>query len=326
MGLYDACGRNIHYLRISVTDRCNFRCTYCMPAEGVQWIPHQEILRYTEFERIIRVAAHMGINKVRITGGEPLIRKGIITFIRDIAHIPGIRDVVMTTNASMLADCAGTLKEAGLARVNISLDTLRPERFVQLSGRDMLPKVLAGIEQAQKTGLTPVKINMVVIKGVNDDEVADFARMTLHKPYQIRYIEHMPFRSMGGGNKQLVPVEAMKAMLAAQGFDVLLPEKHGDGPADVFRIPGAMGTLGFISPVTSHFCGQCNRIRLTADGRIKPCLLSDKEYNIKELMRSGCSDTELQDYLYDIIWHKPSNHHLHDAAPTLQRGMSKIGG
>lgn len=325
MGISDALGRNIHYLRISVTDRCNFRCTYCMPPGGVQWIPHEEILRYNELERIIRVAAQMGINKVRITGGEPLIRKGIIPFIHDVARIPGIDDLAMTTNASMLADQAAALQAAGLKRVNISLDTLHRERFVQLSGRDMLPKVLAGIEQAQKVGLTPVKINMVVIKGINDDELADFARMTLQKPYQIRFIEHMPFRSDGDGNKQLVSVADMKASLAAQGFTTLQPEQHGNGPADVFRIPGAMGTLGFISPVTRHFCEHCNRIRLTADGRIKPCLLSNQEYNIKELMRSGCSDAQLQEYLYDIIWHKASQHHLSDTT-ILQRGMSKIGG
>lgn len=325
MGISDALGRNIHYLRISVTDRCNFRCTYCMPPEGVQWIPHGEILRYNEFERIIRVAAQMGIDKVRITGGEPLVRKDIISFIGDVARIPGIRDLSMTTNASLLAECAAPLKEAGLARVNISLDTLRAERFMQLCGLDMLPRVLAGIEQAQKLGLTPVKINMVVMKGVNDDELADFVRLTLHKPYQIRFIEHMPFQTCGKGNQRLVPVEEMKAILAAQGFSKLLPEQHGNGPAEVFRIPGAMGTLGFISPVTSHFCIRCNRIRLTADGRIKPCLLADQEYNVKELIRSGCSDAELQDFLYDVIWHKLDQHHLDDTT-ILRRGMSKIGG
>jgi GTP 3',8-cyclase len=296
-----------------------------MPAGGVTWLSHQDILSYEEFERIIRVAAQMGINKVRITGGEPLIRKDVIPFIRNVAGIPGIRDLAMTTNASVLADYAAALKEAGLSRVNISLDTLRPERFVQLAGRNMLTKVLAGIEQAQMVGLTPVKINMVVMKDVNDDELADFARMTFDKPYQIRFIEHMPLRSSGDSNKQLVPVSEMKAMLAAKGFATLLPETHGDGPANVYRIPGAIGTLGFISPVTSHFCGQCNRIRLTADGRIKPCLLSNKEYNVKELIRSGCSDLELQEFLRDIIWHKPDQHHL-DTTTVLYRGMSKIGG
>jgi GTP 3',8-cyclase len=325
VGIADACGRNIHYLRVSVTDRCNFRCSYCMPAGGVKWLSHQDILSYEEFARIIRVAAQMGINKVRITGGEPLVRKDIIPFIRNVAGIPGIRDLAMTTNGSVLADYAAALKEAGLSRVNISLDTLRPERFVQLAGRNMLTKVLAGIEQAQTVGLTPVKINMVVMKDVNDDELADFARMTFNKPYQIRFIEHMPFRSSGDRNKQLVPVSEMKVMLAAKGFGTLFPETHGDGPANVFRIPGAIGTLGFISPVTSHFCGQCNRIRLTADGRIKPCLLSNKEYNIKELIRSGCSDLELEKVLRDIIWHKPDQHHL-NTTTVLHRGMSKIGG
>lgn len=296
-----------------------------MPSEGVQWIPHEEVFRYAEFERIIRVAAQMGINKVRITGGEPLVRKGIVSFIGDVARIPGIKDLSMTTNASLLEDYAEALKEAGLCRVNISLDTMRPERFRQLCGRDMLDKVLAGIEKAQQVGLTPVKINMVVMKDGNEDELVDFARMTLHKPYQIRFIEHMPFQSCRDGNARLVSVADMKAKLAVGGFDVLLPEKHGNGPAEVFRIPGALGTLGFITPVTCHFCQQCNRIRLTADGRVKPCLLSNQEYNIKELMRSGCTDEELRDFLYDVIWNKSAQHHL-DASPTLQRGMSRIGG
>ncbi|HBS58826.1 MAG TPA: GTP 3',8-cyclase MoaA [Firmicutes bacterium] len=320
----DALGRNIHYLRVSVTDRCNFRCTYCMPPGGVQWIPHEEILRYQELIRIIRVAAQIGINKVRITGGEPLVRRGIVSFIHEVAQLPGIEDLSMTTNASLLAENVAALKKAGLSRVNISLDTLRADRFEHLCGRDVLSSVLAGIEQAQAAGLTPVKINMVGMKGVNDDELADFARMTLDKPYEIRFIEHMPFRA-AGGNKMLLPVAEMQAVLAAQGFDKLIPEAHGDGPADVYRVPGALGTLGFISPVTRHFCEECNRIRLTADGRIKPCLLSNQEYNIKQVMRAGCSDDELADYLRDVILHKPSHHHL-DEEPTLRRGMSKIGG
>lgn len=324
MGICDALGRNIHYLRVSVTDRCNFRCTYCMPPGGVQWIPHEEILRYQELIRIIRVAAQMGIYKVRITGGEPLVRRGIVSFIHEVAQLPGIEDLSMTTNGSLLLENVVALKKAGLSRVNVSLDTLRPDRFAQLCGRDVLPGVLGGIEQAQAAGLTPVKINVVVMKGVNDDEIADFARMTLDRPYQIRFIEHMPFRG-AEGNKRLMPVAEMQAVLAAHGFEILTPEAHGDGPADVYRIPGALGTLGFISPVTRHFCEECNRIRLTADGRIKPCLLSNQEYNIKEVMRAGCSDDELADYLRDVILHKPGHHHL-DEEPTLQRGMSKIGG
>lgn len=324
MGICDALGRNIHYLRVSVTDRCNFRCIYCMPPGGVQWIPHEEILRYQELTRIIRIAAQMGIYKVRITGGEPLVRRGILSFIHEVAQLPGVRDLSMTTNASLLSQNVVALKNAGLSRVNISLDTLRPDRFAHLCGRNVLPNVLDGIAQAQAAGLTPVKINVVVMKGVNDDELADFARMTLDKPYQIRFIEHMPFQG-AEGNKRLLPVAEMQAALAAHGFDVLVPETHGDGPADVYRIPGALGTLGFISPVTRHFCAECNRIRLTADGRIKPCLLSNQEYNIKELIRAGCADNDLEDYLRDIIFHKPGHHHLEEET-DLQRGMSKIGG
>lgn len=326
MGIADALGRNICYLRVSVTDRCNFRCAYCMPSNGVEWISHQEILSYEEIERVIRIAARLGVYKVRITGGEPLMRKGLVPFIRNVAAIPGILDLALTTNGGVLSEYAIALKEAGLTRVNISLDTLQPERFKKVTGRDMLPNVLAGIDSAYHAGLTPIKINVVVMKDVNEDELTDFARMTLDKPYQIRFIEHMPFQSAHGKNDKLVPASRMKEILAAGGFATLLPESKGDGPAQVFRIPGAQGSLGFISPVSRHFCEQCNRIRMTADGRIKPCLLSDHEYNIKELLRSGCTDQELEDYLLNAVWQKPNQHLLNEDGPELHRGMSKIGG
>jgi len=326
LGIADALGRNICYLRVSVTDRCNFRCTYCMPSAGVEWISHQEILSYEEIERIIRASARLGVYKVRITGGEPLMRKDLLPFIRNVAAIPGISDLAMTTNGSALSENAVKLKEAGLTRVNVSLDTLKPALFKKLTGRDMLAKVLAGIDSSYHAGLTPIKINMVVMKHVNDDELPDFARMTLDKPYQVRFIEHMPFQTAQGKNEKLVPFSGMKDILAAGGFPTLLPESHGDGPAQVFRIPGAKGSLGFVSPVSRHFCEECNRIRLTADGRIKPCLLSNQEYNIKELLRSGCTDQELEEYLIDAIWHKPNQHLLDDETTELRRGMSKIGG
>lgn len=326
MGIADAWGRNIFYLRVSVTDRCNFRCAYCMPPTGVEWLSHREILSYEEIERVIRVAARLGVYKVRITGGEPLLRKGLINFIRNVAAMPGILDLAMTTNGGLLSEYAAKLKEVGLTRVNVSLDTLRPDRFKQLTGTDMLEKVLEGIEAACNTGLTPVKINVVVMKDLNEDELADFARMTLTKPYQIRFIEHMPFRSAKGKNEKLVSVSRMKEILAAGGFPTLLPTTQGDGPARVFRIPGALGSVGFISPVTSHFCEECNRIRLTADGRIKPCLLSDQEHNIKTILRSGCTDQDLEDYLVKAVWDKPSQHLLDEATTELNQGMFKIGG
>jgi cyclic pyranopterin phosphate synthase len=325
LGITDACGRDIHYMRVSVTDRCNFRCMYCMPPEGVRWLPPGSILTYEEIERVVRVAVQLGVSKVRLTGGEPLVRKGIVTFVRTLAAIPGITDLAMTTNASLLGQYAKDLKEAGLTRINISLDTLRTERFQAMTGRNHLRRVLHNIEAAEKIGFAPLKINVVVMKHVNEDELVDFARLTLEKPYQIRFIEYMPFKGSAEDGNRLVTVTRMKEILAAGGYKTLLPEPRGTGPAMVYRLPSGIGTVGFITPVTNHFCQSCNRIRLTADGRIKPCLLSDTEVDIKSALRSGATDRELQQMLQQTVWQKPRRHHL-DANPVLARGMSKIGG
>lgn len=320
--LYDEIGRHIHYLRVAVTDRCNFRCQYCMPAEGVEWIEHSDILRYEELLRIINAFASLGVNKVRITGGEPLVRKGLIAFLKEVSHIPGIREVGLTTNGSLLGKYAPLLKEAGVTRINVSLDTLRRERFLKLTGQDNLQEVVAGIRKAQEVGLTPVKINMVVMKGFNSDEVADMAKLAKDHPYQIRFIEYMPFRA---GENYLFTAEEIKEKLAEAGLTNLIPQMKNNSPARIYTIPGFQGSIGFISPVSEHFCQSCNRIRLTPDGCLKPCLLSNDEYSLREELRAGISDDGLREKIKDVVWHKPKQHHLEQGKKS-ERGMSRIGG
>ena len=317
----DAFGRNIHYLRVSITDRCNFRCTYCMPAEGVKWLPPEEILTYEELQKVITTAVSLGINKVRITGGEPLVRNGVVDFVASVANIPGIKDLAMTTNGSLLEEYAGALKRAGLKRINISLDTLQREKFKKLCHKDELSKVLGGVAAAEKVGLLPIKINMVVIRGVNDNEIAELARLSISKPYQIRFIEYMPFNSL---KKQAITAEDMKIILNNNGLCSLVPEPLGDGPAQIYRLPGALGTIGFISPISKHFCNSCNRIRLTADGKLKPCLLSNQEYDIKALLRRGAPNDHLAFLLKNAILEKPAKHFV--ATTITARSMSQIGG
>lgn len=320
--LYDGMGRHIHYLRVAVTDRCNFRCRYCMPAEGVEWLAHHDILRYEEILRIISAFARLGVDKVRITGGEPLVRKGLLPFLEKVTQIPGITEVGLTTNGSLLAEYAEELKIAGVGRINVSLDTLQRARFKELTGQDGLAKVLAGIKKAQEVGLTPVKINMVVMKGYNDDEIVKMAKLAIHNPYQIRFIEYMPFRPE---EDYLVTAEEMKAQLVAAGFTDLIPQEEGSCPAKIYNLQSFKGSIGFITPMSQHFCHSCNRIRLTPDGCLKPCLLSNQEYSLRELLRAGISDEELLAQITEIVWHKPPQHCL-EKGQKSERGMSRIGG
>ncbi|MCL5025207.1 MAG: GTP 3',8-cyclase MoaA, partial [Chloroflexi bacterium] len=271
--LKDGFDRLISYLRISVTDRCNFRCVYCMPAAGINLLGHQDILTYEEIARVVRAAAELGVHKVRITGGEPLVRLGLADLVAMLAAIPGIDDLGLTTNGALLERYALPLKEAGLRRVNVSLDTLRRDRFAEIARVDLLPAVLAGIERAQAVGLVPVKLNTVIVRGLNDDEVVDMARSTLEKEWHLRFIELMPLCEAGSlaGGSYVSNTEVRAQIDAALG-----PLKAGrpggqsgqadhDGPARYYRLPGARGTIGFISPVSERFCDGCNRLRLTAD-------------------------------------------------------------
>ncbi len=320
--LYDAIGRAIRYIRISVTDRCNFRCRYCMPSEGVKWISHDEILRYEEILQVVKACAQLGVDKVRITGGEPLLRKGILSFIQEVRAVEGIREIGLTTNGSLLEEYAPLLKEAGINRINISLDTLKRERFQEMTGQDALAQVLAGIQKAEEVGMFPIKINMVVMRDFNLDEIADFAAWTKEKNYQIRFIEYMPFCQE---KNYLITAEEMKDKLALAGHTQLIPQVTRSEHVKTYRLPQSKGSLGFISPVSQHFCDSCNRIRLTAEGYVKLCLFSNQDYLLRDDLRAGISDEALQEKLKELVWNKPRAHHL-DQGEICNRAMSRIGG
>jgi len=326
--MYDHINRKIEYLRISITDRCNLRCVYCMPEGGVPALSHEEVLSYEEVVRIVRVAAEAGITKVRLTGGEPLVRKGVAGLIKDISGVPGITDISLTTNGALLGAMAAQLKEAGLRRINVSLDSLDPVRFTELTRGGDVHKVLEGIEKAGSLGMGPIKINMVPIRGLNDSEVEDFARMTLVKPYHVRFIEFMPIgaREMWDETK-VVPTAEIKARIEAIGRLKLVGSGGADGPATLYSLPDAKGIIGFISPLTDHFCGSCNRLRLTADGKLRPCLFSESEIDLKTPMRTGCEDSELARLIAVALSVKPEGHQLASGIKKkYQRTMSRIGG
>ena len=326
---FDACHRPISYLRISVNDRCNLRCVYCMPPEGVPWRPHEEVLRYEEIETIVRAAAELGISKIRLTGGEPLVRAGIVALVRNLARIPGIDDLAMTTNGVLLSRHAADLAEAGLRRVNVSLDTLRPERFQHITRCGRLEDVLNGMEAARQAGLEPVKINTVVIRGMNDDEVVDLARKTVEAEWNLRFIELMPVGSRIAGvwRERVVTAREIQQRIEA-ALGKLEPAKvsAGNGPARYYRLPGAKGTLGFITPISEHFCYQCNRLRLTADGQLRPCLLSDQEIDLRAPLRQGADAAEIKRLILKAIESKPVQHHLNEHQMQENRVMSEIGG
>lgn len=326
--LFDPYRRKINYLRISVTDRCNLRCRYCMPEEGIPLIPHEAILTYEEILRIVRVFATEGISKVRLTGGEPLVRKGIVDFIYRLSQIEEIKDLSLTTNGILLEELAQDLKKAGLKRINISLDSLRKERFCQITRKDNFERVWAGIEEAMRMGLSPIKINMVAIRGLNDDEIESFAGLTLDLPLTVRYIEYMP---AGNGEEwkesDILTIPQIKSRLENIGKLISIPSDQWDGPARRFRIEGAIGEIGLIGPVSTHFCENCNRIRLTPDGKIRTCLFSDEEIDVKDLLRKGGSDQDLKERLLVALVAKPERHHLNTLQfKKCQRNMSAIGG
>lgn len=323
MEIIDTFGRHIQYLRVSVTDKCNFRCSYCMPAGNTTWFSEKEILSYDEMLRMIRIAVKVGITKIRITGGEPLVRKDLVGFIAEIKKISGIRDLSMTTNGSLLSQYAWQLKRAGLDRINISLDTLCEDRFAKITGRKMFRQVLMGIESAEQAGFAPIKLNVVVMNHINTDELVDFARISFEKPYEIRFIEYMQMNS--DCKNLLFPTMRIKEILNQAGWGNLIEQPYGDGPASVFRFSKAQGSIGFISAATEHFCSQCNRIRLTADGRLKPCLLSNDEFDIKKKMRIGTTDFDLENQLRRSIWQKSAQYDL-DRKEIYRRGMFQTGG
>ena len=325
-GISDSFQRPINYLRISVTDRCNLRCVYCMPEEGVTLMSHHDILSYEEIYTVAKVAAGLGINKIRLTGGEPLVRLGLADLVGMLAGIDAIDDISLTTNGILLAQHAAGLKKAGLRRVNISLDTLKPERFGQITRCGKLEDTLQGIAAARAAGLDPVKINMVVMAGVNDDELTDFARKTINDGWHVRFIEHMPVNGDEPAFTRLFSVSEMRKRIETLGKLEPWKVDVGNGPAKYFRLPGARGTVGFITPVTEHFCYLCNRLRLTADGKLRPCLLSEEEIDLREPLRSGASPDELKRLIEKAIASKPESHHLAEGNKHRGRPFSQVGG
>jgi cyclic pyranopterin phosphate synthase len=325
-GLSDSFQRPINYLRISVTDRCNLRCVYCMPEAGVALMSHADILTYEEIYTVAKVAAGLGINKVRLTGGEPLVRLGLADLVKMLAGIKGIDDLSLTTNGILLAPNAAALKKAGLRRVNVSLDTLRPERFRQITRCGELEDTLKGIEAAKVAGLEPVKINMVVMAGINDDELIDFTRRTIEPGWHVRFIEHMPVNGDDPPFSRLFSVKEMRKRIETLGELEPWQVDAGNGPAKYYRLPGAKGTIGFITPVTEHFCYRCNRVRLTADGKLRPCLLSEEEIDVKGALRSGASPDELKRLIEKAIAVKPERHYLAEGKKQKGRPFSQVGG
>jgi len=324
----DSFSRPIEYLRISVTDRCNLRCVYCMPEDGVPQLAHGDILSYEEIARLARVTAGLGVSKVRLTGGEPLARKGVEQLVALVAAIPGLDDLSMTTNGTLLAGAAEKLARAGLRRVNVSLDTLRPERFRAMTRRGRLGDVLAGVAAAERAGLTPIKINVVVIRGLNDDEVLDFARRTVEDGWNVRFIEVMPLGpDPMWAHDGYVPSAEIRQRIEATFGPLQAVDGDGAGPARYYRPAGASGTVGFISPLSEHFCFRCNRLRLTANGQFLPCLMSERGIDMRQALRSGASDEELRERVLRAIEAKPAGHRM----GQTPRGpgatpMSRIGG
>jgi len=319
--LFDSFGRRINYLRISVTDRCNLRCIYCMPPEGVPSIPHGELLSYEEVSTVAQVAAGLGINKIRLTGGEPLVRAELPKLVGMLSQIKGIDEVSLTTNGTLLRKHALELKEAGLRRINISLDTLKVDKFRKITRFGELKDTLGGIKAVRDAGLDPLKINMVVMRGINDDEVLDFTSMTYKQGWHVRFIELMPFADIVG----IVPCSEVRQRIRSLGS--LEPCRlTGNGPARYYRLSGAKGTVGFICPISEPFCSKCNRLRLTSDGQLSPCLLSDDGIDLKGPLRSNASMQQIERLILKAIASKPKQHHLAQGIAQMKRNMSQIGG
>lgn len=316
----DRFGRHINYLRVSVTDRCNLRCVYCMPPEGVPWMPHEEILRFEEIAEVVRVAVGMGFSHIRLTGGEPLVRPDLPELVRQLHEIAGIEEITMTTNGILLGSQARRLREAGLHRLNVSLDTMDPLKFHNITRQGRLEQVLEGIAAAEEAGFTNTKVNVVLMEGVNDDEIEAFALRSM-SGWNVRFIEPMPISA------ELRPVPNSEVKRRLEALGPLEPaEIEGNGPARTFRLPGAKGTLGFITPLSHAFCADCNRLRLTADGYLRPCLLSDSGVNVKQALRGGASTEEIEELVRSAIGLKPESHTLAQGAIHLKRTMSQIGG
>lgn len=326
--MIDQFGRRVEYLRISVTDKCNLRCVYCMPLHGMPWMRHDELLTYEEIQQIVRVMAGMGLRRVRITGGEPLVRRDLPELVRLIAAVPGIEDISLSTNAVLLTEHADALKEAGIHRVNVSLDSLRPDRVDAIARRPgSFPKIMAGFDAAERVGFHPIKVNVVLIRGANDDEIEDFAAITRERPWHVRFIELMPT----GSNLELSAKQffsCQEALKRLRRVDRLEPVEGpmGNGPATYHRFPDAPGTVGVITPMSHTYCDRCNRMRLTADGHLRPCLFGELQTNLRDPLRAGEDIVPLIERTLSV---KPERHNLVQGSSEGSGGLvalSQTGG
>jgi cyclic pyranopterin phosphate synthase len=331
--LTDLFSRTISYLRLSVTDRCNLHCIYCRPAEAEEKkLKQRDILTYEELLRVIQAAVALGMSKLRLTGGEPLMRRDLIRFIEQVARLGSLNDIRITTNGILLKAHAEQLRSAGIRSINISLDTLHPQRFARITGLDCFQQVWQGIQKAQELDFAAVKLNVVVMRGINDDELLDFARLSLDRALQIRFIEFMPLgKDSRWHEDSYISSREIQSRLAPLGDLLPLPRHASDGPAMMFQLGAeAKGQLGFISPLSHHFCDRCNRLRLTSEGKLRACLLHDAELDLRSLLRQGCSDADIQNALLTTVRNKPQGHGLTERLQQQEGGchgrMSRIGG
>lgn len=328
--LVDSYGRRIKSMRISITDKCNFRCTYCMPAEGLPWLKKAEILSYEELERITRIAVHIGIEQVRLTGGEPLVRRDVPEFVRQLRTIDGLRSLSLTTNGILLKQQAKALAEAGLSRINVSLDSLMQEKFAQLTRRNQLDRVLEGLAELEKyPSIHPVKINAVAIRDYSEEEVSDFVRFARNKAYVMRWIEFMPLDADQAWRKEDILTGGEIQAIIEATYGPLVPITTGD-PSETARrytFSDGIGEVGFINPVSEPFCATCDRIRLTADGQLRTCLFATEETDLRAVLRSGGSDEDIAATMRQAVWHKELKHYIGDKRfKRANRSMSMIGG
>jgi GTP 3',8-cyclase len=328
VAMRDGFGRRIEYLRVSVTDKCNLRCVYCMPEEGLPWLGRAEILSYEEIARIVEVMAGMGLRRVRLTGGEPLVRRDLPRLVAMLRDVPGIEDIALSTNAVLLGRLAGPLRDAGVSRVNISLDSLRPERVDAIARRPgSHAAIFEGLAAAEEVGFTPIKINAVIMRGRNEDEIEDFARITIDRPWHVRFIEVMPVgENLAVSANEYMPALEMLDRVRAIGELRAVRGPDGNGPATYFQFDGAAGTVGVITPMSHNYCERCNRMRLTADGRLRPCLFGDIETDLRSPLRAG---DPLQPHIQRTLEIKPERHHLVQGSAAGSGGLlalSQVGG
>jgi cyclic pyranopterin phosphate synthase len=325
--LIDKYNRHLNYLRISITDRCNLNCIYCAPHGHIPRLHHDEILRYEEILRIVKVGVDLGISKIRVTGGEPLVRKGVCTFLGQLTKVAGLSDVALTTNGALLRNNVEKIKSAGIKRINISLDTLDRQKFAKITGSDRLPQVWQGIELAHQMGIKPIKLNVVALRGINEDELTAFAQLSFSYPFHIRFIEYMPIGKSLIEFRSPLLVHEIKDRINSIDKLIAIENDQQDGPAERFKFKGAKGEIGFIGALSHHFCNACNRLRLTASGQLRPCLLADRQLDLKGPLRKGCSDEELADKFVAAVKNKPSDHNLAISDPAVVScQMSSIGG